>query len=256
MQDEASNNFFLGIISQLAHPTKVLMFLVRDRSDIVAAAIMTPARHMMMTDASSQAVRALVEELHQQNIGLPGIQATPEAVDTFANLWTERVGATVHPGLSLGIHRLDAVHPPPTVDGALREATMDDLALLTHWCREFGKEINQESVNPDELARAAIERKRMHLWELESRPVSMAAWTRPTMNGVGINLVYTPAALRGRGYASNCVAALSQSMLDGGKKFCCLYTDLANPTSNKIYRRIGYRRIGRSKQVFFERRQN
>ena len=64
-----------------------------------------------------------------------------------------------------------------------------------------------------------------------------------TPRGVRVNMVYTPPELRRRGYASACVAALSQRMLDSGKKFCFLYTDLSNPTSNKIYQEIGYRPV-------------
>jgi predicted GNAT family acetyltransferase len=62
-------------------------------------------------------------------------------------------------------------------------------------------------------------------------------------HGIAINAVYTPPELRGRGYATGCVASLSARMLDEGRTFCVLYTDLANPTSNAIYARIGYRGI-------------
>ncbi len=61
-----------------------------------------------------------------------------------------------------------------------------------------------------------------------------------TPNGVRIGAVYTPPKYRGRGYATACVAALSQRMLDTGLAFCFLYTDLSNPTSNNIYQRLGY----------------
>ena len=68
----------------------------------------------------------------------------------------------------------------------------------------------------------------------------MAGWSGPTAHGIRVNAVYTPVELRGQGYASATVAALSQLLLDRGYRFCCLYTDLSNPTSNAIYKRIGY----------------
>ena len=68
----------------------------------------------------------------------------------------------------------------------------------------------------------------------------MAALPGFTPRGARVGYVYTPPALRGRGYATSTVAALSGQLLRGGSRFCCLYTDLANPTSNAIYRRIGY----------------
>jgi predicted GNAT family acetyltransferase len=63
--------------------------------------------------------------------------------------------------------------------------------------------------------------------------------------------VYTPPEWRGKGYASACVAALSQLCLDSGYQFCMLYTDLANPTSNSIYQKIGYQPIGESREYRF-----
>jgi len=73
--------------------------------------------------------------------------------------------------------------------------------------------------------------------------VSQTQTARATPNGISVNAVYTPPHLRGRGYASNCVAAVSQSMLDRGRTLVFLFTDLANPTSNKIYQRVGYEHV-------------
>jgi predicted GNAT family acetyltransferase len=64
--------------------------------------------------------------------------------------------------------------------------------------------------------------------------------------------VYTPAHLRNCGYATSCVAALTRRVLESGKKFCCLYTDLANPTSNSIYQKIGYHPICDVQDWIFE----
>jgi hypothetical protein len=80
-------------------------------------------------------------------------------------------------------------------------------------------------------------------------PVTIAALARSTRRGVTVNAVYTPPEQRGRGHASALVAALSEEGLRRGKEFCVLYTDLANPTSNAIYQRIGYRPIARSKML-------
>ena len=76
--------------------------------------------------------------------------------------------------------------------------------------------------------------------------------TRPTRNGVSVGGVYTPPELRRKGYATACVAALSALLLDRGHSFCVLYTDLANPTSNSIYQKIGYRPVTDSAVHRFE----
>jgi hypothetical protein len=67
-----------------------------------------------------------------------------------------------------------------------------------------------------------------------------------------VNFVYTPPEFRGRGYASNLVAHLSQELLDEGRKFCFLFTDLANPVSNSIYQKIGYRPVSDSERWEFD----
>ena len=64
-----------------------------------------------------------------------------------------------------------------------------------------------------------------------------------TGHGATVSGVYTPPALRNHGYATACVASLSQLLLDEGHEFCTLYADLSNPTSNSIYKKMGYRPI-------------
>ena len=91
----------------------------------------------------------------------------------------------------------------------------------------------------------------MYVWD-HDRPVSMALVQRETAHGICVSMVYTPPQLRERGYATSCVGALTQRMLDAGKQFCCLYTDLTNPTSNSIYRKIGYEPVCDSEDLAFE----
>jgi predicted GNAT family acetyltransferase len=94
------------------------------------------------------------------------------------------------------------------------------------------------------------------VWEDGGEPVSLAGWGGATPNGIRVGPVYTPPELRGRGYATALTAELSRRLLDGrlfegGRRFCFLYTDLANPTSNAIYERIGYRRVAESAEIVF-----
>ena len=65
--------------------------------------------------------------------------------------------------------------------------------------------------------------------------------------------MYTPPELRGRGYASAVTAELSAELLAEGRSYCFLYTDLANPTSNRIYQTIGYEFVCDSAEYAFER---
>jgi predicted GNAT family acetyltransferase len=82
----------------------------------------------------------------------------------------------------------------------------------------------------------------LYFWD-DGRPVAMCASPGGAPSGARISLVYTPPDLRRRGYATAAVSALTRRLLFGGSRYCCLYTDLANPTSNNVYRRIGYRPV-------------
>ena len=157
----------------------------------------------------------------------------------------------IRPGFKQRIYRLDRVIPPASTAGESRAARSGDLTLLAGWLDAFIEETGVS--NPQtglQLAEAGIAEGRIFVWD-DGGPVSTAMWARPTPNGVTINAVYAPGARRSRGYASACVAALSQRMLDEGREFCCLYTDLSNPTSNDIYLSIGCQLVCDSDDYLF-----
>ncbi len=97
----------------------------------------------------------------------------------------------------------------------------------------------KERCMPEEALTRRVEAGQFWLWD-DDGACSVAAHTAPVGGVTRILAVYTPLAMRGRGYAGACVSALSAGLQDAGHR-CILYTDLANPTSNKLYRRIGYR---------------
>jgi predicted GNAT family acetyltransferase len=139
-----------------------------------------------------------------------------------------------------------------------RPARAGDRELLLEWYRAFGVEALHED-EPDENRIATIVDRRLRgvgprivLWD-DGGPVSLAGVGGDTPNGTRIGPVYTPPELRGRGYASALVAAVSAEELAAGRRFCFLYTDLANPTSNRIYAAIGFEPACDSRQLAFER---
>jgi predicted GNAT family acetyltransferase len=127
---------------------------------------------------------------------------------------------------------------------------------MVEWLQAFEAEA-LSFLEPDEdRARRTIEyrltaeRAGLMLWE-DGDVVSVAGFGGETPNGIRIGPVYTPPELRGRGYATALVAELSSKLLAEGRRFCFLYTDLANPTSNAIYERIGYVRVCESAEIAF-----
>ena len=152
----------------------------------------------------------------------------------------------------MAIHQLDRVNPVVNAPGKMRIATDADVPLLIQWVQDFSREIH-EPVHEDPKAHVArrLAQNQMFLLCVDDVPVSLTAVAGPTPNGIRINSVFTPREYRKHGYATALVAGVSRRMLDSGKKFCFLYTDLANPTSNKIYAGIGYRRIADQLQISF-----
>jgi predicted GNAT family acetyltransferase len=144
-------------------------------------------------------------------------------------------------------------------------ATADDRELALRWWIAFGDEVLHEGGPGRHSAETMLDHRLSRapssgilLWENGGDPVSLAGWAGPTPNGIRVGPVYTPPELRGSGYATALTAELSQGLLDGrlfegGRRFCFLYTDLANPTSNAIYERIGYRRVAESAEIVFAR---
>jgi predicted GNAT family acetyltransferase len=164
-------------------------------------------------------------------------------IGVFAEVFATLRGVRIGRRIAQRIHAVRAVEPLQQVPpGRFRAATVADVPLIAGWIREFMAELADRQGDPQELATSRVAAGQLYLW-VDGEPVSMAAWTGRTDHGVRIGFVYTPARLRMRGYASACVAALSRELLASGLQYCCLYTDLANPTANALYARIGYRPV-------------
>jgi predicted GNAT family acetyltransferase len=265
LADEARHNLILGIAGTIRdspdHYAARDFWLVLDGGKVVAAGLRTPPYNLVLARPESpQALAALAEALAGEE--LPGVVgAEPEAVD-FASLWTERTGIPARTNMRQGVYALERVEPPPTPPGSARVATTHDREIALRWWIAFAEEALHESSPGTELAEVMIDYRLSSpsagilLWEDGGRPVSLAAWSGPTPNGIRVSPVYTPPELRGNGYATALTAELSQRLLDGrlfegGRRFCFLFTDLANPTSNAIYERIGYRRVAEAAEIVF-----
>jgi predicted GNAT family acetyltransferase len=243
---EAENNLILGISLWLAgHPERLehepYFAIVEENQRIEAAAMMTPPYRLVLTRASNRCLGEIVEDLSKRRIVLPGVNGPRETSRAFAERWAKKETCTYQLHRTLRIYQLSHVIPPRPVNGRMRLALPTERDVLVQWAQNFGDEIGEPQTNQQatEMIERAIGDKQLYVWDNEGLR-SMAAWSGPTTHGMRINLVYTPPELRGQGYASTCVAALSQAMLNSGRKFCYLFTDLSNPVSNQLYQRIGY----------------
>jgi hypothetical protein len=247
MAREAEHNLMLGIAGSLqADPNRYegppYLATVEDGGATVAVAMRTPPHNALLSGMETVAPVALIAgDMHAAYGVLPGASGPKQVVAAFVREWQARTGQSFRLTMPQRIYKLERSVPPEGVPGHLRPATPDDRPLLLSWFRAFTWEAvgTNEDPAPDVDRFLRFVTGGMYIWE-DGQPASMAAWSSPTANGVRIAAVYTPPELRRRGYASACVAALSQLMLDQGRRFCFLYTDLNNPTPNRIYPRIGY----------------
>jgi len=256
--DEARHNLIFGLASTLdQHPSLYVqhrLWVVESSGTVVGAALRTPPRGLVLAQpATDAALGALVDAIDDD---LPGVVGARPEIERFADLWATKTGATARVKAEQGIYALSTVIPTSTPEGFPRLATTADRPFLVEWWRMFAIEAMHES-DPDmhEIGRAIDHRlddfhAGLLLWDV-GEAVSLAGFGGRTPNGIRIGPVYTPPERRGRGYASALVAALSRERLAAGNRFCFLYTDLANPTSNGIYRRIGYEQVCESAEIEF-----
>jgi hypothetical protein len=249
---EAEHNLILGIASGLeddetsATDEPPYLALVRDDARPVAAALRTPPWNLLLSEVDDPAALAVLAD-DLAGAQLPGVTGPPHAVRHFAASWTTMNGGRSEVAMEEGIYRLERVVHPPPVRGRARRATADDRPLLREWVGAF----HIEAGLPTERnrARTIIDEwepetgRQFWLWDVEGRPVSLVGAGSPTPNGIRIGPVYTPPQERGHGYASVLTAVASQWNLDQGRRFCFLYTNLANATANHIYQAIGYERV-------------
>ena len=248
MRAELENSLILGICDHLltsqTPKRDAYLATVEVAGAVVACALRTPPHKAVITRGDEAALKCLVDDMLARYGTLPAVLGPEPEVARFAQLWAQRVDSSVRPGMKQRVFEIREVRPLPwRVPGALRLAVEADLGTLGSWAKAFSAEAHvTESADPDAVVRERIRDGRLFVWE-DGQLVSMAAQGSRTPSGAGINLVYTPPAFRRQGYASACVAALSSYLLGAGRAYCCLFTDLANPTANSIYQRIGYRPV-------------
>jgi predicted GNAT family acetyltransferase len=251
LRDEAKNNLILGIADRVctggSYGDDPPYFLSIDAEGrIAAAAIRTPPYPLILhCDADrTDALDAMVEHVFAVDPSLPGVNGESWASAAFARLWAERSTTRAEIETRLRVYCLREVDPPTGVPGHVRLASDEDADLLAEWIKDFRVEAvpGDPPTDPRDVVLRFMESGTLAVWD-DGGPVSVAGSSRGSRNGATVSAVYTPPQHRGNGYASACVAALSQRLLDAGNAFCTLYADLANPTSNKIYQRIGFRPI-------------
>ncbi|MFC5956665.1 GNAT family N-acetyltransferase [Streptomyces pratens] len=231
-----------------AFGTEAPVFGVLERAgEVHATFFRLPPRGLGLSPLTPEQADSLAARLAALGRSLPSVSADHSAATAFAEAWQRHTGAT--PRLRdtrLRLYRLGTLTPPePLPSGRGRILGEPDLEEVMFWCGEFAKAVGEDvSLDADTWAATRFADKRYTLWETpDGTPVSIAGMN-PLIGGqIQVDIVYTPAHLRGCGYAGAVAAEVSRAALAAGARDVVLFADLANPTSNALYQRLGYRTL-------------
>lgn len=233
------------------HLNDPLLWTILDGRKIDLVAMQTLKKSMLVTRGSAPAAEFLAECLAQRQwVGEELVGICP-SIEVAAARYSALTGRSRHLTLLLRVFELRQVRKLTPAAGCAHLCEPADRDELARFLNGLQGEIGQRP-SDDVHAEAAglIARQQAFFW-IDRRPLAMASWAGRTPNGVRIAAVYTPPEFRCRGYATSLVAALSQHLLDTGRKFCFLFADKTNPVSNSIYQKIGYEPVSDRQQWSF-----
>ncbi|MFZ0120766.1 MAG: GNAT family N-acetyltransferase [Pseudonocardiaceae bacterium] len=235
-------------------PAPLLLSVHRD-GVLAAAALCTPPRELLVSGLPAHCAGAVIEVLAATHPHLSGTGGPRNEAEAFARCWSACTGASVHQRMAQRVFALHRLTPPVGVPGAARRAGATDLELLAQWRQDFADEatggLRGHGSALQQIRRSLAAGAAAMLWEVDGQPLAWASASAPAARMSRIGPVYTPPQHRGRGYGSAVTAAAARWAQQAGAKHVVLSTDLANPISNAIYPRIGFRPVHDAVQIAF-----
>lgn len=238
----------LHVLSQAPEAGDPLVLLtVHDGEALAGAAICTPPHALIVSALPAGCAGAAIEVLAHGYPNLPGTFGPRDGAEAFARSWAARTGASVHERMAQRLFALHGLTPPAGVPGTVRQAGVDDLELLAQWRQDFADEaaggLRGRGSAAEQIRRGLAAGSVALLWEVAGQPVAWASSSAPLAGMSRIAPVYTLPQHRGNGYGSAVTAAAAGWARQAGAKQVVLFTDLANPVTNVIYPRIGFRPV-------------
>jgi GNAT superfamily N-acetyltransferase len=220
--------------------------------EAVGVVVQSPLEYpATLTPMGPRAVVAVVDSIAEAGVTLPGVNGDAATAASFAGQWSERCKSPAVPFQGMRLYELLELREVPRIEGHLRQAGPSDRSLMILWSRAFQEEIGEPANDTELRVDRALAAGQIWLWDQNGETTSMAVAREPVQAVVRLAGVYTPPEKRKHGYAAACVHALSKRLRESGHR-CILYTDLDNPTSNSIYRRIGYKAVAESLRYRFD----
>jgi GNAT superfamily N-acetyltransferase len=215
--------------------------VVLDQGHVIGVAMHTPPFPVFLPRLPEGVPTAIAVALHRRGHDVRGVNGEKRSATEFAGVWAERSGMAAELRRATRMYRLGTLRPPPDTSGEPHHAGPGERDLVAEWFVAFHAETEaDEGTDARAMADRRLATGDLWLWIDEGNPVSLAATHRPAAGVARIGPVYTPPGRRQQGYGSAVTARATQAALDAGATHVVLYTDLANPTSNAIYQRIGY----------------
>ncbi len=246
MLSEAENNLMIGLARRFAAARKNIHLAGSGDSWAGRQYFMqtSPETNLILsTSWNEKALRALATFLKGEGYDLPGVLGPKESARIFAESWIR--DAKIR--FKQRIYLLEKLQSQPQVSGVFVPAATENWDLIREWAISFHREalasegpMSEDSLN---FFRLKINEGFLFLWKDGGNFKSFGGIAGLTANGGRIGPVYTPKEFRGQGYASALTWGISQKVLELGKSYGFLYTDLSNATSNSIYLKLGYRPI-------------
>ncbi|MFD4702542.1 GNAT family N-acetyltransferase [Streptomyces niveus] len=239
-------------VNGAAVPARFGYWRENETAPVSAGFVQTPPLRPLLGPMPDRAARELVPVLRAAQPSLDSVQGENACAEAFAAEWTGRSGGW-RVSHQVRLFRLAELTPPdPAPAGRARLAADADLPLLAEWTSAFAADTGQPGADHTQATAERIATGRMRLWDVAGAPVAMASVSPIIAGQARVAPVYTPPRLRGRGYGGAVTAAVSRATLDAGAEQVLLYTDLANPTSNALYQRLGYRPLTDSQTLTFD----
>jgi hypothetical protein len=243
-RDPVLNTIIMSNVHERARRTTVSeaepsYFVSVHEDDVVGAAMRTPGRGVYLGALREDLAEPIADAYAEVLPELPGVAGDRPAAAAFARRWCERRGGQATETKGTRLHKLGELTLLTADAGSARLMRVDDVDLVSAWSSEGFPELRP---GIQEWTEVQLEQQTMWIWEMEGEPVSMVGFHLPIFGVCRVGPVYTPPEHRKHGYAGALTSQVSGAILAHGNQ-ACLYTDLANPTSNKIYYEAGYRPV-------------
>jgi hypothetical protein len=242
-QDETKYNLILGLLGRMLETEQpnVRLWTIGGPGE---CAMQTPGYPLILGRLTAAQCKAFAEAT--LSLDYPGVVG----LDPVASLFVERaneLGVKFKETIPQTIQALQRRPTYPDVGGAARLVGWGDVELFSEWLIAFFQEVvPHEPVPARDRLEATAASGNYQFWIVDGKPVAMAGIVRRSRHAAAIAGVYTPLALRNRGYGAAATAAVVDSVFAEGRTAACLYSDLRNPASNRCYAKIGFKPVCRA----------